>query len=160
MRDDEELWQWPRLDIRLTITMFNHTIKKIHYHHHHHHHHHHHQSIFSTFESIRVTLKVQVNFDFKVGCTKFQKWKSYKSGLLLIKANWTSRLKNFKVCLRGVHVFVNSKFHSSNKVLHFGYEISCCFMNSNCKWSICDYSICYVSKCCRKIINFFVILEQ
>ena len=119
-----------------------------------------HQSIFSTFESIRVTLKVQVYFDFIVSCTKRQKWKSYKSGLLFIKANWTSSLKNFTVCLRGAHVFVTSKFHSSSKVLHFGYVIFCCFMNSSCKLSTCDYSICYVSKCCRKIINFFVILEQ
>ena len=119
-----------------------------------------HQSIFSTFESIRVTLKVQVYFDFIVGCITRQKWNSYKSGLLLIKGNWTRRLKNFKVCLRGAHVFVNGKFHSSNKVLHFGYEIFCCFMNSSSKLSTCNYSICYVSKCCRKIINFFVILEQ
>ena len=119
-----------------------------------------HQSIFSTFESIRVTLKVQVYFDFIVSCTKRQKWKSYKSGLLFIKANWTSSLKNFTVCLRGAHVFVTSRFHSSSKVLHFGYVIFCCFMNSSCKLSTCDYSICYVSKCCRKIINFFVILEQ
>ena len=41
IRDDEDLWQWSRLEIRLNTTKTNH--------HHHHHHHHHHADFFFLF---------------------------------------------------------------------------------------------------------------